>query len=528
MSIKKKIILSFLVSFSVIIILSIFAYVDFLKIRKEVGFLELAASIRSKSLQLRRHEKNFFLGDFKEADDVRNYLTQLKGLVSQGNPYRGSVLALQTLDQRLEEYRDCFEKINKTIADFKDVLNDLKSLNLPYPFLLPLVESTFLDHPSQNAELFKKINFKSKDKTIKILQYLASETSSLSELGEEILMISKDLDSSARIKVESIINVSRRTAFIFIPTAFFIGFVLLFVISHRVVNRLGILMNTIEKIGKGYFSPLPVPKQHDEVSTLIDTFNKMEEDLKLREQALIRQEEELLQSRKLAALGTLASGVAHELNNPLNNIYLAAQTLSKEIKKEHYHEIIMDSINDIYSQTLRVKRIINDLLEFTRGKKPEFAEINIRKMILRIYDRLLSSMNLSKINFSLEGELTIFADLGQMEQVFINLFSNAVEAMSGEGVLSVKIINEDKTVKIKVSDSGVGISKGAAERIFEPFFTTKEKGTGLGLSIVYSIIKKHDGEISIDSEEGKGSTFIIDLPKRTLRDPLHGDENSHS
>jgi len=95
-------------------------------------------------------------------------------------------------------------------------------------------------------------------------------------------------------------------------------------------------------------------------------------------------------------------------------------------------------------------------------------------------------------------------------------------------VLNIKITHEAKTVRIKVSDSGVGIPKEAAERIFEPFFTTKEKGTGLGLSIVYSIIKKHDGEISVESEEGKGSTFIIDLPKRTLRDPLHGDENSHS
>jgi len=513
MSIKKKIIFSFFISFSVIIILSIFAYVDFLKIRKEVGFLELAASIRSKSLQLRRHEKNFFLGDFKEADDVRKYLTQLKGLVHQGNPYRKSVLALQTLDQRLEEYKDCFEEINKTVADFKDVLNDLKSLNLSYPFLLPIVESTFLDHPSQNAELFKKINFKSKDKTIKILQCLASETSSLSELGEEILVISKDLDSSARVNVESIITVSRRTAFILVPTAFFIGFALLFVSSQRVVNRLRILMETVEKTGKGQFFPLPVPKQHDEVSTLIDTFNKMEEDLRFREQELIKKDEELLQSSKLAALGTLASGVAHELNNPLNNIYLASQTLSKEIKKEHYPEIIMDSIADIHSQTLRVKGIISDLLEFTRGKKPEFTEVNLREMVGRIYNQLSASINFEKIRFSIEGEATILVDPGQMEQVLINLFSNAVEAMSGAGALKVKILHEEGTVKIKVSDSGPGISKEIIGRIFEPFFTTKEKGTGLGLSIVYSIINKNNGEIRVESEEGKGTTFIIDLPK---------------
>jgi two-component system NtrC family sensor kinase len=273
---------------------------------------------------------------------------------------------------------------------------------------------------------------------------------------------------------------------------------------------------------------LPVPKENDEVSTLMNTFNKMEEDLKFREQELIKKDEELLQSSKLAALGTLASGVAHELNNPLNNIYLASQTLSKEIKKEHYPEIIMDSIADIHSQTLRVKRIINDLLEFTRGKKPQFTEVNLRDIVGRIYNQLSASMNFEKIGFSIEGEATILVDLGQMEQVFINLFGNAVEAMSGEGELSVKIIHEENIVKIKVSDSGSGISNETIGRIFEPFFSTKEKGTGLGLSIVYSIIKKHNGDIKVESEEGKGTTFIIDLPKRTLKDSFNGNKNYHS
>jgi signal transduction histidine kinase len=514
MSIKKKIILSFFVSFSVIFILSMSAYVDFLKIRKEVGYLELADSIRSKSLQLRRHEKNFLLGDFKEENDVRNYLSQLRNLIGQDNSYRRSDPTLQRLNENLIEYSNTFERINKTAFEFQDVIKDLKSLKFPHPFILPFIESTFLDYPIQNAELLKKINFASKytNKAIEILYSLSLEISSLRRLGEEILVISKDLDRSARERVENIITISRRTAFILIPTSFLVGFILLFVISQRVVDRLRILVETVEKTGKGYFSPLPVPSQNDEVSTLIETFNKMEEDLKLRENELIRKEEELLQSRKLAALGTLASGVAHELNNPLNNIYLATQTLSREILKERYPEIIMDSINDIHSQTLRVKRIISDLLEFTRGKQPEFTEVNLREMIDRVYNRLLSSLNLSRIKFFLEGEEVIFADQEQMEQVFINLLSNAVEAMSGEGMLRVKIFREGKTAKINVSDSGMGIANEIAERIFEPFFSTKEKGTGLGLSIVYSIIKKHNGEISVDSTEGKGTTFTIDLP----------------
>jgi signal transduction histidine kinase len=110
-------------------------------------------------------------------------------------------------------------------------------------------------------------------------------------------------------------------------------------------------------------------------------------------------------------------------------------------------------------------------------------------------------------------EIVLYVDTEQLEQVFINIFSNAMDAMSGQGELSVAAEEEDSMIAIRISDTGSGMTRETLDKIFEPFFTTKDKGTGLGLAIVFNIIQKHHGEIRVESEEGKGTTFIITLPK---------------
>jgi signal transduction histidine kinase len=239
----------------------------------------------------------------------------------------------------------------------------------------------------------------------------------------------------------------------------------------------------------------------------------MEDQLALHEEELEQKNKELMQTKKLAAIGTLASGVAHELNNPLNNIYLSAQVLAKEAGEGCSREV-KEAVGDIVSQTERVKRIVRDLLEFARGREPQFREVELKDLITDSYRHLGSSRNLEKVRFSLDvdaSQATILADQGQIEQVFANLFANAVDAMGGVGDLLVTVRSRDQLVIITVSDSGRGIPKESIEKIFEPFFTTKDKGTGLGLAIVYNIIKKHNGDIAVETVEGKGTTFTITL-----------------
>ncbi|OGW33269.1 MAG: hypothetical protein A2088_01780 [Nitrospirae bacterium GWD2_44_7] len=293
------------------------------------------------------------------------------------------------------------------------------------------------------------------------------------------------------------------------------GLAALFVISHSVVRRLKLLAAAIEKTGKGDFSSLPVPEKQDEVGVLITTFNKMEADLIERDEELSRKNEELLQSRKLASIGTLASGVAHELNNPLNNIYLAAQILSKEIGPETCPPLVKETVGDISSQTLRVKRIVSDLLEFAREKAPERKRLNIIEIIRGVIEQMKASGEIDgmKYDFISEDIIELSADMHLMEQLFINLFTNARDAMEAKGLLKIEVQHLHNDVRIVVSDTGKGIPMSDIPRIFDPFFTTKDRGTGLGLAIVYGIIKKHNGKIKVKSEEGRGTTFIITLPK---------------
>jgi len=204
--------------------------------------------------------------------------------------------------------------------------------------------------------------------------------------------------------------------------------------------------------------------------------------------------------------------VAHELNNPLNNIYLSAQVLSKE-SGEGCRTEVKDAVSDILGQTVRVKQIVGDLLEFARGREPRLQKVNLEDLIRRVYKQL--GADTGKVRFSIDsngGDIVLSADRQQMEQVFINLFTNAVEAMPNGGNLEVHIRYTGDAVSICVLDSGKGIPQESLDKVFEPFFTSKDKGTGLGLAIVFNIIKKHYGEIAVWSDGGRGTIFSIDLP----------------
>jgi two-component system NtrC family sensor kinase len=242
---------------------------------------------------------------------------------------------------------------------------------------------------------------------------------------------------------------------------------------------------------------------------LIQKFNAMEEQL-------VQREKELIQSKKLAAIGTLASGVAHELNNPLNNIYTTSQRLMKKAGDE-FPPFVRKSLADIFSETMRVKKIVGDLLDFARGREPNIRQVELRSLIEGVYRHLGNSVDTGKIRFRLDlnpRQVVIDADQEQLEQVFINLFTNAVDAMSGEGDLEVVVDESAEDARIRVSDSGKGMPAEAVDKIFEPFYTTKGKGTGLGLAIVFNIVQKHNGRIKVESSPGKGTTFEITLPKR--------------
>lgn len=521
MSLKKKIALSFFISAFIIAILAAFEYVNFVELKKEVRYLETTDTINRKSLQLRRHEKNYFLYSPQKADEesaaVHAYLDDLKDLLAKNpNIDKTDKLALRG---SIAEYERLFTSIESSARRLTDLFERTKASYGKSEKFFSLVEATFLERPSQSAEFLEKVFLLPRmHALITGLRGLDEDIIALRKTGEDIVATSKDLDKAAREKAETVIRVSQVAILIFIPLFFVVGIGLLFFITTNVVRRLMLLINVVEKTGRGSYPHLSLPlskgNAHDEVGVLIDKFNDMEDQLALREAELGRKNQELMQARKLAAIGTLASGVAHELNNPLNNIYLSAQVLAKEAG-EHCTSEAKEAVNDIVGQTERVKRIVGDLLEFARGREPQFTQVELQGLISGAYQRLGGARNIENIRFSFDvdpRQIVIAADEGQLEQVFNNLFANAVDAMEGRGSLSVSVRKEAGSAIVRISDTGKGIPPESVDKIYEPFFTTKDKGTGLGLAIVYNIVKKHGGDITVESEEGKGTTFTITLP----------------
>jgi len=255
----------------------------------------------------------------------------------------------------------------------------------------------------------------------------------------------------------------------------------------------------------------------DEKGTEIATvgvFVDLEERLAM-ERTLRQTQAQLLQAEKLAAMGRLTSQIAHELNNPLYGIMNTLELLKTEIPLENRRRKILEMA---LSETMRLSELLRKMLSFSKPDQEERGAVDVNTLldeILLLYQKQLSEYSIKISSSFHEGLPMIHASKNQLRQVVINLISNAIDAMPDGGNLRVSTGLEGTSVKIELSDSGVGIKKEDLERIFDSFFTTKSsvKGVGLGLSVCYGIITEHGGDIRVNSEPGQGATFIITFPK---------------
>ena len=239
-------------------------------------------------------------------------------------------------------------------------------------------------------------------------------------------------------------------------------------------------------------------------------------------QSLALAQEQLLQSEKMAAVGQLISGVAHELNNPLTAILGYSQLLQAE---EFTNSRSADYLEKLYKQAQRTHHIVQSLLSFARQHKPERKSVDLNQiledtLILREYDMKLNSI---RIHRDLQSDLPVTAgDFHQLQQVFLNILNNAVDAVverGGKGEIWVRTVLAGNRLRVEVTDNGPGVKD--PHRVFDPFYTTKPvgKGTGLGLSICYGIVKEHGGEIQVRNSPPRGATFSIVLPVLAASEP---------
>ena len=453
-SLRNKIII-FTILAIMFLLLHLVSYIHNINVfKKELNTLEDAHDFMEDVLELRRYEKNFvFRIDSKDIEEVLDYLKKIKKKINQ-------------ITSNLEMIDD-----GKVKAFHNDLMNYEHLINL--------------------ARERKEFRFN------EIRRY-----------GQNMVMIAQNILDISKSYIDRRLN-----KILIIPTivVFLFGLiliVLLIILAVIILRQMAFIQKATKKIAQGNFSYIPV-KSHS-FALIVEAFNRMIKELELRQ-------EQLLQERKLAAVGTLTSGIAHELNNPLNNISLTVESLIEELDELNKEESI-EMLHEVLGEVERASSLVKNLLEFSRRKKSQAFELidlaDIIDATIRLVQNQLTLSNIRLKKHIPENIPKINGNSDSLKQVFVNLFFNAIQAMPEGGSLTVVVSQDANFVSVQIADTGVGIPQDVMDRIFDPFYTTKPVGiwTGLGLSIVYGIVKKHGGHIEVQSEQGKGTTFTVFLP----------------
>ena len=316
------------------------------------------------------------------------------------------------------------------------------------------------------------------------------------------------------------VEVRRRTVIVFLAVTL-AGSLLALTLSHFLSQRLSgsvkLLVAGVEQLACGNLNQRVELRSGDEFQELAETFNAMAEALQARDRQLKEQTaKKVMESERLALIGQLAAGVAHEINNPLTGIVTYSHLLLERLPQGSWEK---ESVQKVATQATRCREIIRGLLDFARQRKPDKRPCNVNT-VLQDCVALVANQALFR---NIEIVRCFGADLppvpmdpSQMQQVFMNIIINAAEAMEHGGKLVITT-RHDPTgpcVEVTFEDNGCGIAEADLERIFDPFFTTKgaRRGTGLGLAVSYGIVKEHKATITAESEVGKGTTFTVRLP----------------
>jgi signal transduction histidine kinase len=488
-SIRGKITLGYYFGAAAIIGLSVFSLIELWHLDRRIIFGDVIAEFFDTTLEIRRFEKNFFLYE-KEEDYRENirYVTKAESFISDNT---GEFSALMGQEQ--------LGVLRADLAEYRHLMEQLAGVEMP--------------ESARRAGLGIRIR----------------------EIGKEIVTIAEDVSRKERRNLQQAIRKTRDTIVILIAVLSVAGIVVGQLLSRIVVGRLKALERSMEKVAAGGFEKIVLDSQDREIVSLTAAFNKMLRELEMRQRHIV-------QSEKLASLGTLMAGIAHEINNPLSNISTSCQILQEEMEAAD-PAFRKEMLSQIEEQTDRARNIVRSLLDFSRERKFTRETLPLEALVEDTIKFIKAHLP-ARVSVSLDipGDLTIFADKQRMQQVFLNLLKNAAEAISGEGTIRIaarrhlpasmatgetsesfryasdhaRCIDGGATVDITVRDTGQGMPREMLPRIFDPFFTTKDvgKGSGLGLSIVHEIIEEHGGCIAVDSEPGKGTTFLIRLPAK--------------
>lgn len=536
-----------------------YAYINDVKLRH--GFVEIADDLRERVLEVRRNEKNFLLHKtdeyYKYSEDAINIFSVSVSSISpeiieQVGKNEFSLLrdSLQTysnlMNDLLKHYRqeDIFvenvREEGRKLEAFVKTEKHPRELAINFVLDLRRLEKNYMlfrDITSFNRlnEALSAINNlvpscpdcarypEAINDLISIYNKITVMENDLQVIGSNLEDTTNRIARSERQKVNAFFTTTQRFLLIALILLCTLGPFFVYHTATRIVAPINRLAEITRKISEGDMKLRAPIKEHDETYTLAVSFNKMLDHLQLThfslEKSLELLHEKHMEVEKRASLGFLVSGVAHELNNPLNNISLTAETMKEDLK-ELSEEELKEHIQDIISQSERAKHIIEELLDFAGTRKSTSMEkIDIISVLGESINLVANQLRVSHIDLKKDIHRTpvfIKGNQSKLEEIFVNIMVNAIHAMKGPGTLTIsaKPDEKEKSVTIEIDDTGCGIPEKDLKNIFEPFYTTKQPGvgTGLGLAVAHSLVQKHSGDIGVKSSVGEGTTFTIRFP----------------
>ena len=441
------------------------SYVNLRRLTRSLEVLEAAEQLNSSILEMRRYEKNYFLLNLdSDYEENLTYTNQLGVLLRRERANLTDVIG-----------EGNYERFLRNTDEYGSLMDEL------YRTDCAVVAC---------GELRSRIR----------------------DTGRALLILADQLVSTERRAIDK-----RMQELIPLPLLGLVallvlmGSVVIF-IGERVVRPLARIARESEAVAAGYFQQItPYGDSRNEIQVLVSAINRMVAELEKRQEQLVR-------SRQIASLGTLSAGIAHEINNPLNNISLILESMLEDAEALGTAGC-KTLLQEAMDQADRASDIVKNLLEFTRASHPRPEDVNLEELVDRTARLVRNELDLHHIKFTKDVKKQlprVRLEKGGLQQVLLNLFMNSIQAMEDGGELRVVLDRSENLdeARIDVIDTGPGIPEDIKERIFDPFFTTKKNGvgTGLGLSVSYSIIAKNGGRMSVASDAGNGASFSIFLP----------------
>jgi len=467
-SIRFRIVVAFLLVFLFSLAITVTSVIFILRLDKKEEFFERARDFTYEIQEARRYEKNFFLyGEKNDLYEGSNHISAAYDLLQKSSN-----------EIRAVTNRKDFEALSNDLNQYKRLLSQLTRE----------VAQSGTESGRRNTEIEEQLRM----------------------YGHRILLLSSDIEKKERAKVRSLARTFTLVAIFSVVIIFIVMIWLAMELARQILRPLTRAVGYTQRIAAGDFSPItPKRKFRDEFSDLAIAINRMIREIK-------QNQEQIIQSRKMAAIGTLTSGIAHELNNPLNNISITVEALLDGLD-DYTDEQKRKMLKDIFIELDRASGTVRNLLDFTRIKKPRLEPIDVAELVDSGINLVRNELALNNVVVDKrvpENLPKAKGNFRNLQQVLLNLFLNSIQAMPDGGTLSVQAEQDGEFIELNVKDTGHGIKKENIDKIFDPFFTTKEEGegTGLGLSVSYGIIQKIGGNISVESEPGKGTVFHVYIP----------------